>query len=168
MSKNIRVALAAGALMVTAAVAIVAEAQGNFAQVIRERQDLMKENERALLRVIAPMMRSENQQPWNQETAVQAATIVRDGARRIPGLFPAGSGPETGIEMYALPAIWQRKPEFDAAAQLLGERASALLALAQANDQAGFRQAWPAFFRETCVACHRPFGAPGVPGVPRT
>lgn len=166
MTKNVRVALVAGALVVTAAAAIVAEAQGNVAQIVQQRQQLMDENGRALFREVNPMMRAANQEPWNQQTAVRVMTLVRVNAPRIPALFPEGSGPQAGIETRALPAIWQRKPAFDEGSRVLGERASAMLALAQANDEAGFRREWSSFIGEACLACHRQFGASGVPGVP--
>jgi cytochrome c556 len=170
--KQIRMVLAAATLMMTPAGAAPAQAQGaqaqsDIAQAVRVRQELMEENGRIMGRVLTPMMRAENQQPWSQQTAVQAMTTIRDAAGRIPGLFPPGSGPQFGPDIYALPSIWERKAEFDAAAQRLGERAAALLALAEANNEAGFRQAFPTFFREACVSCHLQFGAPGVPGVPR-
>jgi len=167
MSRNMKRTMAALVLVMTSAAAIVAQAQGDIAQSVRARQALMEENTRLLSRVLGPMMRAENPTPWNQQTVVEAMTTIRDGAARVPALFPPGSGPEAGIETYALPSIWQRKPEFDAFAQALNARASALLALAQANNEAGFRQGFATFYRETCVACHVPFGAPGVPGVPR-
>jgi cytochrome c556 len=149
------------------AISIVAYAQVNVAQVVQQRQELMEDQGRALFRQVNPMMRADDRQPWNQQTVVRVMTLVRDNAARIPALFPEGSGPQAGIETLALPTIWQRRAAFDDAARTLGERAGELLRLAQANDEAGFRREWATFVNETCIACHRQFGAPGVPGVPR-
>lgn len=167
MHKNIRLAMAACAVAVVTGAAVVAGAQTNVAQVVQQRQELMEQMLRANSRQIIPMMRAENREPWNAQTAVQVMTLLRDNAARIATLFPEGSGPQAGIETRALPTIWQRKAEFDGAARTLSTRASQMLALAQANDEAGFRQGWTTFFAEGCVACHRPFAGPGVPGNPR-
>jgi cytochrome c556 len=80
-------------------------------------------------------------------------------ARRIPALFPAGSGPESGQKTRALPAIWQNKAEFDAIAATMAAEADKLAAALKAND----RTATAAGFTATtaqCGVCHRPYRAP--------
>ena len=93
-------------------------------------------------------------------TAVAAkAEVVSAFAKRIPALFPAGSGTESGVKTRALPAIWQNRAAFDAAAAGLGTAAGAQLAAAQANNEAAFR-AGMAAIGQACGACHTPFRAP--------
>lgn len=167
MHKYFRLAAAVCALAAVAGAAIVAEAQTNVAQVVQQRQELMEQMLRANSRQIIPMMRAENREPWNAQTAVQVMTLVRDNSARISALFPEGSGPQAGIETRVLPTIWQRRADFDAAAQNLSTRVGQLLAFAQANDEAGFRQAYTTLWTEGCVPCHRAFAGPGVPGNPR-
>lgn len=156
MHKRVRLALVAGVLLATAGAAIVAEAQTNVAQVVQARKDLMRANGRALAS-IQPMMR--NEQPWNAQTAAAAMTAVRDGARTVPSLFPAGSGPQAGIETRALPAIWEQRAAFEAQATAIANAADQLLTLAQANNEAGFRAGLSAV-GQVCGSCHTAFRAP--------
>lgn len=138
-----------------AAFAGVAIAQS---QLIDARKQAMQGLGRAMAAVV-PMMRAENQQPWNQQAAVQSMTALRDTGPNIPGLFPQGSGPAAGVTTRALPAIWERRADFETAARNLGTVGGELLALAQANNEAGFRAAWGRA-GQACGACHTPFRAP--------
>ena len=80
-------------------------------------------------------------------------------AKRIPALFPVGSGAESGIKTRALPAIWQNKSDFEANAGILGREADKLMAALQANDKAAAAAAFAATTGQ-CGACHRPYRAP--------
>lgn len=80
-------------------------------------------------------------------------------AKRIPTLFPAGSGTESGIKTRALPSIWQNKSDFEANAGILGREADKLMAALQANDKAATAAAF-ATMTGQCGNCHRPYRAP--------
>jgi cytochrome c556 len=86
-------------------------------------------------------------------------TALRDAGPAIPGLFPQGTGPGPGVQTRALAAIWERRTDFDNSARNLGTVGGELLALAQANNEAGFRAAWGRA-GQACGACHTPFRAP--------
>lgn len=93
-------------------------------------------------------------------TAVAAkAEVVSAFAKRIPALFPAGSGAESGVKTRALPAIWQNKSDFEANAGILGREADKLAAVLKANDKASVAAAFAAMTGE-CGACHRPYRMP--------
>jgi cytochrome c556 len=156
MRKRVRVAVVVGALAAAVGGAIIAEAQTGAAQAVQARKDLMRMNGRAIASML-PIMR--NEQPWNQQTAIQAATSLRDDGTQIPTLFPPGSGPQAGIETGALPAIWERRTEFEALAGQLRQVGETLLAAAQANDEQAFRAGFPAAGR-ACGGCHTAFRAP--------
>ena len=115
----------------------------------------MKANGGAM-RVLTPMVRGEA--PWNAQAAGQAASNAQQAATRAKALFPAGTGPDKG-QTAALPAIWERKAEFDALFDKEAEVAGNLVRLAAANDEAGFKAAFPAL-GQTCGACHTPFRKP--------
>jgi cytochrome c556 len=140
--------------------AVIALAGAAIAQspLIDQRKQGMQGLGRALGAVV-PMMRSENQQPWNAQAAAAAMTTVRDAAGRIPGWFPAGTGPAQGVQTRALPAIWENKPVFDTFARNMGIIAGELLAFAQAGNEAAFRSNW-ARMGQACGACHTPYRAP--------
>lgn len=72
--------------------------------------------------------------------------------------FPKGSGPEAG-KTRALPEIWTKPAEFEAAQKMFSDRAPALLAAAKAKDADAVRTA----FREvgmSCKNCHDQFRSP--------
>ena len=120
---------------------------------IAARQEVMKANG-AAMRVLVPIVRGEA--PWNAAAARQAAATVQSDAEKGKTLFPAGS---TGPNSAALPAIWERKAEFDALFDRQRDAAANLVRLASAGDEAGFKAAFPAL-GQTCGACHTPFRRP--------
>lgn len=90
--------------------------------------------------------------------AARAQELV-DFAAKIPALFPAGSGPESGAKTRALPAIWQNKSDYDANAGILGREAAKLVTALRANDKTATAAAFAATTAQ-CGACHRPYRAP--------
>lgn len=127
----------------------LAEAQTNAAAAIKARQDAMKAQGGAM-RALTPIIRGE--QPWNQQTAIQAATTLNTSAKAIPSVFPQGSGPEAG-KTDALPSIWQNWSDFETKSKALETESAKLLQLAQAGDEAGFKAQFPSVGR-TCGGCH--------------
>jgi cytochrome c556 len=72
--------------------------------------------------------------------------------------FAKGTGPEAG-KTRALPEIWTKTADFDAAIKMFEERAPKLLAAVKAKDAAAVQAA----FREvggSCKNCHDSFRAP--------
>jgi cytochrome c556 len=90
--------------------------------------------------------------------AARAAEIGAFG-KRIPALFPAGSGPESGTKTRALPAIWLNKSDFDANAGIMAREAAKLEAALKANDKTATAAAFTAMTAQ-CGVCHRPYRAP--------
>ena len=137
------------------AAAVLGTAFGAAAQApaeIAQRQEVMKGNG-AGMRALTPIVRGEA--PWNAQAAGQAAASIQAGAQRAKSLFPAGSIGQSA----ALPAIWERKAEFDAIFDRQIAAAGELVRLAAANNEAGFKAAFPAL-GQTCGACHTPFRRP--------
>ncbi len=92
-------------------------------------------------------------------TVAAKAGEISAFARRIPTLFPVGSGVESGITTRALPAVWQNKPDFEANAGILGREADKLMAALQANDKIAATAAFVATTAQ-CGVCHRSYLAP--------
>src|SRR5262249_3512155 len=89
-------------------------------------------------------------------------------AQRIPSLFPEGSLTE---KSKAKPDIWQKWPEFQAAAKNLENRAGTLRDQAVAKDAAAVTTTVGTFGRDACGACHTPVPLPPPqqqPAAPRT
>ena len=90
--------------------------------------------------------------------AAKAAEISAFG-KRMPALFPVGSGPVGGAKTRALPSIWENKSDFDANAGIMSREADKLEMALKANDKAAAMAAFAATTGQ-CGACHRPYRAP--------
>ena len=86
------------------------------------------------------------------------ARTIDQLARRVPGWFPRGSGPEAKVKTAALPVIWQKPTEFRAAAARLAAAARAFDAAAAKGDVAQIRTAAGAL-GGACKNCHQTFTA---------
>jgi cytochrome c556 len=97
--------------------------------------------------------------PQPDVAAIQAnATTLAGLARQIPGWFPDGTGPEAGVETEALPAIWQDRATFDAAAARFAQASATLETAAAGGNVAGIRDA-ASGIGKTCKGCHDSFRA---------
>ena len=74
-------------------------------------------------------------------------------AHAVPGMFPAGSGPEAGVPSNARAEIWSDRTGFEARAADYAAAADRLAELAAGDDAAAFAGQWTAV-RATCQACH--------------
>ncbi|MGO4166455.1 c-type cytochrome [Novosphingobium sp. YAF33] len=85
-----------------------------------------------------------------------SATSIQTDAGKIVGLFPKGSGKESGEKTQALPAIWDKPAEFTAAAEKLAAAAGKLKIAADAKDAAGAQVAMGEI-GGACKGCHENF-----------
>ncbi|HTP83581.1 MAG TPA: cytochrome c [Alphaproteobacteria bacterium] len=143
---------AAGFAALLVAGVVVAEAQNAPAEVIKQRQELMKANG-AAAKTLADMMKGEK--PYSQQAAHQAAVTINDNSKKIPSMFPAGSGAEAGVKTDALPAIWQNKADFDTKAKNLETESAKLVA---ANDEAAVKAQF-GNVGKACGGCHEGYRA---------
>lgn len=141
MSRRILV-IAAAFATAFAATAVMAQAE-----VVKQREALMKELGNAT-KPVGGMLRGSV--PFDLATVQAALDTYAKNAKALPALFPAGSG--EGSE--ALPAIWERKAEFDALFVKLA--ADATTARAAITDEASFKANFPGVIR-TCGTCHDSF-----------
>jgi cytochrome c556 len=93
----------------------------------------------------------------NVEGVAVNAEAIALHAQRIPFLFPEGS---LTAKSKARPDIWQRWPEFQAAAKNLENRAGTLRDQALAKDAAAVQATVATFGRDACGTCHTPFRVP--------
>jgi cytochrome c556 len=91
------------------------------------------------------------------DTVAVNAEAISLHAQKIPSLFPEGSLTD---KSKAKPDIWQKWPEFQAAAKNLENRAGTLRDQAVAKDGAAVTATVGAFGRDACGACHTPFRVP--------
>ena len=95
--------------------------------------------------------------------AVNAETLAMT-ARQIPALFPEGSLTD---KSKAKPDVWQKWPEFQAAAKNLEAQAEKLRDAARAKNEQLAQDIVKDFGRPACGTCHTPFRQP-PPQQPRS
>ena len=93
----------------------------------------------------------------NIEAIAVNAEALSLSARHIPSLFPEGSLTE---KSKAKPEVWQKWPDFEAAAKNLETRAAQLRDTAMKKDQAAVEAQVKDFGRLACGTCHTPFRVP--------
>ena len=90
----------------------------------------------------------DGKRPYSNEVAQKVFATFEDTAAKLPGLFPDNS--KTG-DTRALPVIWEKKAEFNAAAAKLGADAKA--AAAKSKDLDSFKASMSEVGRN-CGTCH--------------
>ena len=88
--------------------------------------------------------------------AVDAEALAYN-ARYIPSLFPEGSMTE---KSKAKPEVWQKWPEFQAAALTLEKESEKLRDAANKKDKVAIDNQMKDFGRNACGSCHTPFRVP--------
>jgi cytochrome c556 len=139
--KRIFIAGAALALSVSSVLA---------ADVIAERQALMKANGKATGPIVAIMKGG----PFDLAAVQSALKTYIDASQKAPALFPDDS--KTGEDTAALPEIWQNKKDFDDRLAKLG--ADATDALDKIKDEASFKAVMPGVLKD-CGGCHETYRA---------
>jgi cytochrome c556 len=92
---------------------------------------------------------------------VPEAQKLVDTSEKIPTLFPEGSlGP---TKTAAKPEIWQKWPEFEAAAKNLKAQSEKLRDTAKTGDSTATQAVVQTFGRQACGTCHTPFRVPPPP-----
>jgi cytochrome c556 len=92
---------------------------------------------------------------------VPEAQKLVETSDKIPTLFPEGSlGP---TKTAAKPEIWQKWPEFEAAAKNLRMQSEKLRDTAKTGDATATQAVVQTFGRQACGTCHTPFRVPPPP-----
>jgi len=130
-----------------------AGAEAPAADVIKGRQAAMMLSGVAMGSIKAAI--DSGQAPASQRFGARA---LSRWAHAVPGMFPAGSGPEAGVQTNAKPAIWTDRAGFEARAAAYAAAADRLAETAAGEDAAAFSEAWTAV-RQSCQACHDAYKA---------
>lgn len=83
---------------------------------------------------------------------------INEMSKLITQLFPAGTDNGAFKDTRALPAIWEDKGKFEAAAQALQDQSAKLIEVAQGGDAAAIG-AQLGNVGKACGGCHKPFRA---------
>ncbi len=85
-----------------------------------------------------------------------SADALAKASTKVHGLFPKGSGPESGVKTHALPAVWEKPADFKAAADKLVLGTKAMQKAAKSGDMAQVKAAFPGV-GGACKGCHDQF-----------
>jgi len=141
--------LAALALGLTAATAVIA---AKPADTISARQANFKVMGKSFKGIL-----DELKAPAPSAAVFQAnAAALAKAATKVAGGFPKGSGPESGAKTHALPVIWEKNPDFRAAAAKLVTASRAMDAAAKTGNVDQIKAAIPAL-GGSCKGCHETF-----------
>ncbi len=153
MKKTIRI-LAAGAVGL-ALTAGAAQAQDDAEAVIKSRMQVMQIFQASLVG-ISNVVQGKVNAPQHMANYANALASV---GPLLPDLYPAGTGPESGIKTRALATIWDDPDGFRAAQQTSGELIAALVTAAESGDPAATGAALGALGKDGCTACHTKYRA---------
>ncbi len=135
---------AAVAVLALGATAVMAQ------DVIKDRQAAMKATGGGM-GALVKMVKGET--PFDAAAAQAVFKAHADVAAKVPSMFPDSS--KTG-DTKALPAVWEKKADFDAAAKKWGAEATA--AAASVKDLDSLKMAM-ANYPKNCGGCHETFRA---------
>ena len=145
------VVLAGGALalVLVAGVSHQAAAQ-NAVAVVKERKDLMGAMWPSHYKEFSAVAKGES----TDMAGVPAKALAASAAvRKLPALFPAGTGREAAPETRAKPEIWSQRAEFEAAVAKLAGETEKLGEVAKGGNLDAYKVQFTAVF-QACGGCH--------------
>lgn len=118
-------------------------------EVIKQRQQNFEQIGGAF-KTIRDEVRSRNS---NMEAISESVNTINAFAKELPNWFPTGSGPESGVDTEALPAIWKDQAGFAAAAQKFLDASEQMRSLAESGEASKVASGIPAL-GGSCKNCH--------------
>ncbi len=143
----------AAAIVSLAVTGGAAQAQDAAEDVIKSRQAVMMIFQNSLIG-IGNIVQGKIS---NTDHMTAYATALAQTAPLIGDLYPAGTGPDSGVKTRAMAAIWEDTDGFQAAVAKNTELSNALLAAAQSGDPAAVGAALGDLGKNSCGACHTSF-----------
>jgi cytochrome c556 len=155
MLRRLILASAAGAVALAAALdSTPAVAVDEPANIIKYRQAVMRANG-GHIGAIAGVARGEVS---FADEVLGHAHAIAEMSKNMDRLFPPGTGKDdTEQKSAALPAIWERPDEFQAAITNFQEKAAAFLEVAEGADQATLARELGVLGQQGCGGCHEHF-----------
>ncbi len=144
--------LGLAAIVVAAGVAAGTPSQAQDNMMMKERVALMKNNGKNL-GIIGKAIKGE--MAVDLAALGAAAANIGKNANKLKSLFPAGSG---GGESRALPAIWEKRADFDAFLVKLASASDAFAREAATGKMANLKASFGAM-ASNCGGCHKVYRA---------
>lgn len=143
-----------GAVFAVLAGAGIVVAQDDFdpEPIIEARQAALRDIGGAFKNISDELKKSAPSMP----TIASNARQIEELTRHQKEWFPAGSGPESEIEMAAKPEIWTSKADFAKLQAAFSEHAQKLVQVSAGGDKAAIQAQWRELGK-TCKGCHDRF-----------
>lgn len=109
----------------------------------------------AAMKAIVEQLKTEVPDTARMTTAAQ---FISSNAPQLAGWFPAGTGPDSGVDTDALPYIWKERGKFDSLAERLVTESKTLTTTLGAADL-GAIKTQAKVVAEACATCHHSFRA---------
>jgi len=129
---------------------VLAQAPANPADTVKTRQDVMESLYPKYYRSFVQVARGES---TNIAAIPETARAASADVRKIPSLFPPGTGRESGLKTRAKPEIWSQRADFEATAAKLAEETDKLGQIA-ARGNLDEVKAQVAVVGQACAGCH--------------
>jgi cytochrome c556 len=145
------------AAIVCSCVAVVGAVAGpaETAQ-IKPRQDKLRDMGGALKAINDEIKKG--RLDWDN-TILPNVQTIKERSGYLLKWFPKGSGPESGVKTYALPAIWQKNDDFTKLGQALQAETLKLDQVAATKNTDGLK-AQVLAAGKACKACHDNYRSP--------
>jgi len=101
--------LAGAALVLSLCMSVIVEAASPETALIKSRQDKLRDMGGALKAIDDELKKGKPD--WDNVILPNTDTL-QERSGFLLNWFPKGSGPESGVKTYALPAIWQKADDF--------------------------------------------------------
>ena len=148
--------VAGAAFVFSLAAGLVVQAAPSIKDQIKSRQDKLRDMGGAL-KAIDDELKKRNQD-WDNVILPNAQTL-KDRSAYLLNWFPKGTGAESGVKTYALPAVWQKGDDFTRLGKAMQAEVAKLGQVAAAKD-AGALKAEAFTLGKTCKSCHDDYRSP--------
>jgi cytochrome c556 len=138
-------------LAILCALLVAASLNAGEAEIVKYRQSLMKAMGSYMSALSAI---TKGTVPFRGDLVMHAGAI-KDIARQLPALFPAGTGPDK-VNTDALPTVWTKMPAFTAASKELETASARMQQLAKTSDAKAITAQFAAM-KQACASCHESF-----------
>jgi cytochrome c556 len=144
------------ALVFSLATSLVVEAAPAVKDLIKSREDKLRDMGGAL-KAIDDELKKRNVD-WDNIVLPNAETL-QSRSSFLLNWFPKGSGPESGVKTYALPAVWQKSDDFTRLGKAMQAETAKLAQVAASKDAVALKaQAFAT--GKACKACHDNYRSP--------
>jgi len=148
---------AAGVALISSITIVgVVKAAPSVSDLIKSRQDKLRDMGGALKGVDDELKK--RNPDWDNVIGPAVETLQSRG-KYLLEWFPRGSGPESGLKTYALPALWQKPDDFTKLGKAMMAETVKMKQIALTKDAAGLR-AEVAAVGKSCKACHDSYRSP--------